>query len=87
MQTQWVFLHTRTHRALILSATLILLALLVERFTRDRVARRGILLQVTSFLFLLLSATFVAQSVLDIHKKLEFEPLPIDAKYRFSTDG
>ena len=87
MQTQWVFLHTRTHRALILSATLILLALLVKRFTRDRVARRGILLQMTSYLFLLLSATFVAQSILDIHKKLQFEPLPIDAKYKFSTDG
>ena len=34
-----------------------------------------------------LSATFVAQSILDIHKKLQFEPLPIDAKYKFSTDG
>ncbi len=87
MQTQWVFLHTRTHRALILSATLILLALLVKRFTRDRVARRGILLQMTSYLFLLLSATFAVQSILDIHKKLQFEPLPIDAKYKFSTDG
>ena len=87
MQTQWVFLHTRTHRALILSAILVLLALLVKRFTRDRVARRGILLQMTSYLFLLLSATFVAQSILDIHKKLQFEPLPIDAKYKFSTDG
>ncbi|MGZ8490094.1 MAG: class I SAM-dependent methyltransferase [Candidatus Binatia bacterium] len=87
MQTQWVFLHTRTHRALILSAILVLLALLVKRFTRDRVARRGILLQMTSYLFLLLSATFAAQSILDIHKKLQFEPLPIEAKYKFSTDG
>ena len=87
MQSQWLFLHTRTHRALILGAALVLLALLVKRFARDGAARRSFLLRMTGYLFLLLSATFVAQSILDINKKLHFAPLKVDAKYKFSTDG
>ncbi len=87
LEAYWVFLHSRTHRALILAGTLIVLAILVKRFARDKSARWGFMLRMTSCLSLLLSAAFVAQSALEIHKKLQIVRLPIEAKYKFSFDG
>jgi predicted O-methyltransferase YrrM len=87
METYWVFLHARTHRALILAGTLILLAIMVKRFARDNSARWSFMLRMTCYLFLLLSAAFVAQSTLEINKNLQIERLPIEAKYKSSFDG
>lgn len=87
MESLWAFLHTRTHRALLLSGALMLLAIMLKRTAHRISVRQSLLLRLTSYAVLAMSVAFVASSALEIRAKLDMEPLPVEARYKFSTDG
>lgn len=87
MDSYWAFLHTTTHRALLLSGALMLLAIVLKRIAHHISIRQSLILRLTSYVVLAMSVAFVASSALEIRSKLHIEPLPVEAGYKFSTDG
>ncbi len=87
LHAHWAILHVKTYRALTLASALVVVALLVKHFTRAGAARHGFMLRIAGYLLLLLTGVFIARSVVEINNKLHIKRLPVDAKYKFSTDG
>jgi predicted O-methyltransferase YrrM len=87
MESYWALLHTITHRGLLLSGALMLLAIVLKRTAHHISIRQSLILRLTSYVILAMSVAFVASSALEIRSKLHIESLPVESRYKFSTDG
>lgn len=86
-QAYWAYFHTRTNRALLLGGVLIFLAFVSKHFGARVSAPTSFAIRAIAIGLLCLSAAFVVASTIETKSKMEFEPVPAEALYKYSFDG